>query len=649
MRLGRLLLASLIPALFGCHDFAMPAPLPAAQAPLQALGTACSQGTVCESGACSDGVCCERACLEHESCVAPGHLGVCTARGTGESCERGAQCSSGACAAGICCERACEESETCHAPGRIGLCTVRGPGEACERDAVCGSGACADGVCCDRACDSLCETCRNPGAEGRCELAQPYTDPRGDCAGDCSACYLGLCVPVLVGEAGKCAEGQACAADGNCFAARGEACLEGESSSDARCASGLCAAGACAELTIERLEGMPMEADPARAGVVDLAASGASAALLFWEYSVIEGTFSGLRSNDLYFALDIGAGWRVRRLARELDEAGGDLPASVAFLGAVPYVARHAPWDGWDCLHPSGSCGLVGQFFTPAGEPGGFEAIDDMASASWIDLVADGQSALHAVYLAQQWEGESTFHSALSVRVRGRSAWEERIELARDPFLPSGGDVFDSLSGMGQARVAVVGRERGVLVVYATEGNRLRAWWTDEQGAAQTSEVTPPAPDGAAGSCTPSSPLDAARGPDGAVLIGFVCLDPGGTERTVLATFQPDTGGWSWQWRPIEPYAFRLAPLGWRGGVPYFAEVMWAESPSFGWQRASTGLAWTEGSGWRRTSALEAQGDGAIVSFAATAGVHGPLVAAVRKPPANTYEPLELLVARYRW
>ncbi len=147
-----------------------------------------------------------------------------------------------------------------------GACAIR-----CGAGVRCPSGHCVDGFCCDRACDGPCESCAQPGALGRCTVADGppptgrFCSAASQCGGRCNGVDGSRCYDAREGEScgiHACVDGIAtapgtCRADGTCSGKRQTcapyACDVGgchtscrwdfECSADATCVSGVCVAG----------------------------------------------------------------------------------------------------------------------------------------------------------------------------------------------------------------------------------------------------------------------------------------------------------------------------------------------------------------------------------------------------------------------
>lgn len=115
-------------------------------------------------------------------------------------------------------------------------------GESCLIPSDCLSGHCVDGVCCNELCDKGCYACSNfkkggAGMNGTCELVYPGEEPDSDCPAPGEVCDgLGGC---------KLADGQACAAGGECASS---VCVDGF------CCDSACA-GACRACNVPGMEG----------------------------------------------------------------------------------------------------------------------------------------------------------------------------------------------------------------------------------------------------------------------------------------------------------------------------------------------------------------------------------------------------------
>jgi hypothetical protein len=124
------------------------------------------QGTVCAPSSCSEGFVTQ--------------VSVCDGKGT---CTSGPKLSCGpfGCAPnGLTCSRGCPNGDAICAAGAYCTgdeqCTAKKTsGGPCASDHECLSGVCASGVCCDSACEGPCQSCNQPGSEGRC-LPLPSAD-----------------------------------------------------------------------------------------------------------------------------------------------------------------------------------------------------------------------------------------------------------------------------------------------------------------------------------------------------------------------------------------------------------------------------------------------------------------------------------------
>jgi hypothetical protein len=140
-------------------------------------GSACTQGSQCQSENCVDGVCCDTTCgATCQSCGLGGSEGTCSfiPAGTDPDAE-------------------CAASEVCDGAG---ACAATVPdGSACTQGFECQSGNCVDGFCCDSTCGATCRSCGLFGAEGVCSNIPFGTDPDDECpaadfcdgAGACTA------------------------------------------------------------------------------------------------------------------------------------------------------------------------------------------------------------------------------------------------------------------------------------------------------------------------------------------------------------------------------------------------------------------------------------------------------------------------------
>ncbi len=189
------------------------------------LGGTCAANSECTSGFCADGVCCSSACDGLcDSCDLPGSEGMCMPSPSGRECGLpicvgGRITAPGACdAAGMCMRMGamdcpsglCLDATTCDVncnatscpTGQICTAAMRcvtpaADGEACTAGDECISGSCADGVCCNSACGDVCESCDQPGREGRCTPYTAFTDPELECpigsvCGGGRACTVGM-------------------------------------------------------------------------------------------------------------------------------------------------------------------------------------------------------------------------------------------------------------------------------------------------------------------------------------------------------------------------------------------------------------------------------------------------------------------------
>jgi len=125
-----------------------------------------AQGTVCAPSSCSDGFLTQVSVCDSKGICTSGPKLSCGPFGcapNGSTCSRGCPNGDAICAAGA----YCTGDEQCTAKKTSG-----GP---CAGDHECLSGVCASGVCCDSACEGTCQSCNQPGSEGRC-LPLPNAD-----------------------------------------------------------------------------------------------------------------------------------------------------------------------------------------------------------------------------------------------------------------------------------------------------------------------------------------------------------------------------------------------------------------------------------------------------------------------------------------
>jgi len=118
------------------------------------------QGTVCAPSSCSDGFGTPVSVCDGKGTCTSGAKSSCGPFGcapNGSTCSRGCPGGDAICTSG---NYYCTGDEQCAAKQTIG--------EPCASNHECLSGVCANGVCCDGACEGPCQSCNQPGSEGRC-------------------------------------------------------------------------------------------------------------------------------------------------------------------------------------------------------------------------------------------------------------------------------------------------------------------------------------------------------------------------------------------------------------------------------------------------------------------------------------------------
>jgi len=180
-------------------------------------------GTVCGVTTCAEGKVNGRIC-----------------NGTGTCDTASTACSPYACGA-TSCKTTCTADSDCAADAfctTTGACTPkRSNGETCAVSRECSSGTCADGFCCNAACTGQCESCGEPGNEGKCV---PVTGkPRGKrpactsegeaCGGTCNGVTATECKYPTTECGSSCADGiqksRVCNGAGACLAGDEKACV----------------------------------------------------------------------------------------------------------------------------------------------------------------------------------------------------------------------------------------------------------------------------------------------------------------------------------------------------------------------------------------------------------------------------------------
>jgi len=220
---------------------------------LQAIGTSCTAGHQCKSGACVDSVCCGSAsCPTDSTCAWPTSLGSCRKK-LGAVCTAGTECGSGSCVDNRCCNVACGgQCEACDVAGAEGTCTAVTGTPHGSRAACGGAGA---GTACGAKCDGADRVkCNFPGSGVACGTAGCSGSVEthvGTCsgAGACSdvpkscgtyACGATACKTSCAGPT-DCIGGYYCKA-GSCVPTEG---LGKDCTKVSDCATGFCVDGVC--------------------------------------------------------------------------------------------------------------------------------------------------------------------------------------------------------------------------------------------------------------------------------------------------------------------------------------------------------------------------------------------------------------------
>ncbi len=214
-------------------------------APLEGLGTPCTNGTGCATGACTDSVCCDKAeCGPGNACDLAGSVGKCAGK-VGSPCSVADTCASGFCADGVCCSTACAgQCEACDLAGGVGTCTAvsgapRGARPPCSAPAAepCAAKVC-DGAKDTSACVAYANgpttTCKVAACDGAKYVAPSTCDGAGGCVAPTAAscvpfgCSANGCLDRCTADA-ECAAGYRCKSD-RCIAEGAECAGEGTAS-----------------------------------------------------------------------------------------------------------------------------------------------------------------------------------------------------------------------------------------------------------------------------------------------------------------------------------------------------------------------------------------------------------------------------------
>lgn len=223
------------------------------------LGTPCSSGAECQSGACADGVCCNSSCAG--SCnVCLASLGA-TADGT---CTNVSGPGSPTCSPYLCmgtsasCPYFCSNDSQCVTGYRCngsGCVPKLAEGSACSTSNMCLSGYCADGYCCNDPCIGSCNTCAaslGAYANGHCTVISGIGTP--SCSPYTCDGMNGVCPTSCMDDSG-CAPGFICPA-GVCVTkyTNGTACTDNHECQSGSCSDGYCCDHPCGQGGCDRCD-----------------------------------------------------------------------------------------------------------------------------------------------------------------------------------------------------------------------------------------------------------------------------------------------------------------------------------------------------------------------------------------------------------
>jgi hypothetical protein len=111
----------------------------------------------------------------------------------------------------------------------------KGQGFACTDNKGCNSGPCVDGVCCESLCPGTCQSCDQPGSEGRCLPVPEGQDPDDECADEAAP---------SCGQDGACNGSGACRVRPSGTVCLAGGCLNAEEWAPSLCdGKGTCVAG----------------------------------------------------------------------------------------------------------------------------------------------------------------------------------------------------------------------------------------------------------------------------------------------------------------------------------------------------------------------------------------------------------------------